>query len=309
MGVRMEASLSARAFFREVLDSLGEQIAVLDDAGVIVFVNRAWADFGAANGLPADYAMLGACYLDKCRGDAVARKAERGIRRLLAAPEAPPFTLEYPCHAPDVQRWFVLRAKVFVCEGRRFVVIAHHDITLRKRAEDELAQLSFHDGLTGLFNRRYFGRFLAQEWRRCQRKTLPLSVLALDLDHFKAINDRFGHPTGDACLREVAAIIARYARRPGDAAVRLGGEEFCMVLADTPGERAYALAERLRSEIAAQVWQPGLVLTVSIGVASVVPAAGVSSHALLGAADAALYRAKASGRNCVFASAPRDLRR
>jgi diguanylate cyclase (GGDEF)-like protein len=171
-------------------------------------------------------------------------------------------------------------------------------------ANRRLEQLAITDGLTGLLNHRYFHERLASEVARSNRSGQPLSLLMIDVDHFKQYNDRSGHPAGDAVLRGVASILAE-GRRLNDVVARYGGEEFAILLVDTPGQAAARLAEYLRSQVEEHPFehgaeQPGGKLTISLGVATC-PAQAKSPAGLLEAADAALYRAKNAGRNRVEA--------
>ncbi len=182
------------------------------------------------------------------------------------------------------------------------VVIAR-DVTERKLAEEQLTRLARTDALTALANRRHFDETLDGEWRRMQREGAPLSLILLDVDRFKLFNDRYGHPTGDDCLRRIAAAIALHARRPADLAARHGGEEFAVLLPNTPAEGAAGIAERIRGAIEAlglphDANPPTGVVTVSLGIACAKPAAaGSMAEALVAAADGALYEAKRTGRN------------
>ena len=168
---------------------------------------------------------------------------------------------------------------------------------------ETLRQQSLRDPLTGLFNRRYLEESLDRELARCQRKGLPVSVLMLDIDHFKRFNDEHGHPAGDAMLQKVGSILASLTRG-GDIACRYGGEEFTVVLPEADNAQAAGRAEQIRAEIGAAVvthaWKQLGPATASIGVATF-PAHGDTPRALLDHADAALYRAKAQGRNRVVA--------
>jgi diguanylate cyclase (GGDEF)-like protein len=169
-------------------------------------------------------------------------------------------------------------------------------------ANTRLSELARTDGLTGLFNRRGFDDSLALEWRRCQRGGNPLCLLMLDADHFKAYNDRFGHPAGDGVLRALGACIVGAIRRPGDIAARYGGEEFTVILPDTDQMGAGHIAESIRARIEALAIPQaaaGAVVTVSVGVGFLVPGAGGTPEQLLATADAALYESKAAGRNRV----------
>jgi len=173
------------------------------------------------------------------------------------------------------------------------------ELRRRHEAEENLAMLASTDSLTGLANRRRLDHVLRQEWARAQRSRKPLAILMVDVDHFKAFNQRHGHAGGDHALREVAKAIEACIRRPADLAARYGGEEFQVVLPETDLAGAQLLAERIRAsvEALAPFADDAHAVTVSIGI-------GLSGtqHDLgrvLGAADEALYRAKANGRNRV----------
>jgi len=174
----------------------------------------------------------------------------------------------------------------------------------------ELAQQASTDGLTGVANRRRFDEMLPKEWRRAMRVGDPLSVLLIDIDHFKAFNDRYGHPGGDECLRMIADTIATVIRRPHDLVARYGGEEFVAVLPVTTPEGAKQIAESLRAAIAAlgvpHAAVPGGAVTASIGVATTIPSGDSLPASLVAAADGALYAAKRNGRNRIAVADPLD---
>ena len=167
-----------------------------------------------------------------------------------------------------------------------------------------LSELNTIDGLTGVRNRAYQDQLLVSEWTRASRHKRPLSLLMVDIDHFKAINDNHGHQCGDAVLKQVAQIIQAHLKRPSDVVCRYGGEEFMVILPETDAEGACDLAESIRQTLADTEFDTGncvLRLTVSIGVGCCVPqtsgAEGIA--ALIGLADTALYAAKEGGRNQV----------
>lgn len=186
------------------------------------------------------------------------------------------------------------------------VVMARLDNLVRlKRLSDQLRRDSLTDGLTGLANRACFDRTLQQELLRSNRQDQPLSLLLLDLDHFKAYNDHYGHLAGDEALRRVAQALAGCALRAGDVACRYGGEEFALVLPSADREGARRLADRVVAAVdrlalphAASRTAPHV--TVSVGVATVPAGANPSSvdaAGLIERADRALYAAKRAGRN------------
>jgi diguanylate cyclase (GGDEF)-like protein len=173
-----------------------------------------------------------------------------------------------------------------------------------KAQSDLLRQWVYLDGLTGVHNRRHFDERLAAEWARSLRNGTELSVLLLDVDFFKAYNDRYGHQAGDACLHRVAACLAQGMQRPGDLLARYGGEEFACLLPGMPLAGAMTFARQLGAKVAAlNVEHAGStsagVVTVSAGVCTRPGGAAGSAAALLREADAQLYLAKSRGRNRV----------
>ena len=176
-------------------------------------------------------------------------------------------------------------------------------------ANAQLALLSTTDGVTGIGNRRRFDDRLAVEWLRCGRQKVPLAVVLIDIDHFKLYNDHFGHLAGDECLRKLAQMLQNTIRRADEVAARFGGEEFVLLLPDTPLADAVTVAQRcmdsLRAAALAHPRSPTApILTLSMGICSVVPRHDAGSDTLVQAADAALYRAKYGGRNRFEVSPP-----
>ena len=208
-------------------------------------------------------------------------------------------------------------------DGKPYQYVAiRTDITAQKEAEERLQNaktvlqesnaqlllLSGQDALTGIANRRRFDQVLAQESARQGRSGMSLALLMIDVDHFKTYNDRYGHPAGDECLRQVARLLLRHAKRPGDLVARYGGEEFAILLVNTDDAGARRVAEEVRVALVAlalpHLGSPAGIVTVSIGLHAVeagdVPLAGAK---LVERADHALYAAKAAGRNTVCQSA------
>ena len=164
-----------------------------------------------------------------------------------------------------------------------------------------MAHLLSTDAMTGIPNRRRFDAALEREWRRCQRAGAPLSLLMIDVDHFKAYNDHCGHPQGDACLRQIAQLLVGTIKRPGDIVARYGGEEFVVLMPDIGAAGALAVANKLAAALRhADITHPrspaGPRMTISIGAATARNIAGEPA-ALVEFADRLLYAAKAAGRN------------
>lgn len=202
--------------------------------------------------------------------------------------------------------------------SRSFIALQQRDEAYRALRESQqqlletnlvLQRLMNSDGLTGLSNRRHFDEYMDMEWRRALREQSELSLLMIDVDHFKSFNDSFGHVAGDDALRRVADAIRAACSRSTDLAARYGGEEFAMVLPGTSAGGARLLAEKVRRSIEAlaiphDMPAPGSVLSASIGVATLTPKAGQACLVLVDMADQGLYQAKNNGRNQVAMVVP-----
>ena len=187
-------------------------------------------------------------------------------------------------------------------------VIENREDEIRDRTREllvanlQLERIAREDALTGIANHRRFVEFAGQCWRIAARQRKPVGLLMVDVDHFKAFNDIYGHQAGDRCLRKVARELEVVARRPLDLAARYGGEEFAVLLYGTNLSDALDLAEAARRGVekleiphtGSALWG---VVTISIGVASVTPQVDVDGNLLIDLADKALYRAKRNGRN------------
>jgi diguanylate cyclase (GGDEF)-like protein len=293
-----------------VIDALTSQICVVDPDGVIITVNRAWKQFTADNtpGQMRDH--IGVNYLNVCKHSAGPASEEapdfvKGLRAVLRG-EREFFQMEYPCHSPKEMRWFLarvspLRRRSSPIEHENIgAVVSHMNITDRKLVEMDYARLAATDPLTGLPNRRYFDEFAKLDMDRFLRFGDPSSLMMVDLDHFKSINDTHGHAAGDEVLRRIASL-GKLVFRSGDLFARWGGEEFVCLLPRTDEWGAMLAAEKLRSAVVQlSVINGGraIPVTVSIGVSSVENDDQLIDNALL-RADKALYRAKDSGRNRV----------
>jgi diguanylate cyclase (GGDEF)-like protein/PAS domain S-box-containing protein len=189
------------------------------------------------------------------------------------------------------------------------MVARFKDITERKYAEnalreanEQLERLASVDGLTQVANRRFFDQTIEREWNRLKRTQEPMSLIMCDVDFFKSFNDTYGHQSGDDCLRSVAGALGETARRGGDCVARYGGEEFVVILPATEAKGAFHVAEKIRltverlaiehrhSQVAPHV-------TLSLGVATLIPSKGWTPELIIKCADKALYMAKSSGRN------------
>lgn len=181
-------------------------------------------------------------------------------------------------------------------------IIISEQIALEK-SNEQLHTLANKDELTGLPNRRAFDEYLQKEWARHIRSNLVMSLLMLDVDFFKAYNDRYGHDKGDTCLKKIANMMKVCLHRPSDIAARYGGEEFIILLPETTKKGAVEIADRLhgalqKEAISHESSTLSEHLTVSIGIASLIPRIGDDYKIIQLIADKELYKAKAKGRNC-----------
>jgi diguanylate cyclase (GGDEF)-like protein len=314
--LRKTASRLARAerFGRSIGDALTAQIAILDENGTIVSVNRTWREFAQANQGSGPTIAVGGNYLtvcDRASGPCSeeASAVGSGIREVLSG-RRKVFSLEYPCHSPTEQRWFVVRVSKFSSEGPTFLVIAHEDVTERRLAEDRLRHDSRHDGLTGLPNRVLFAERVERCISLAKRGEYSFAVLFMDLDRFKIINDSLGHAAGDTllqtisdrlllCLRESDAVGVP---KEWNTVARMGGDEFTILLEQLRRpEDAVRVAERILRTIGKRLTFEGneLTTTASIGIVTCGPECALYTSAkdVLRDADAAMYKAKAAGRD------------
>lgn len=192
-----------------------------------------------------------------------------------------------------------------------FVYFLQH---LLQRADNEISRyqhdlriMVIHDGLTGIYNRRFFEERLEQEWARSLRSKTPLALIMLDVDYFKNYNDDYGHIQGDECLKHISKFMDKSLERQTDMLFRYGGEEFAIILPDTGVKGAYDIAEMIRLEIEQldikNIHSPlGGRITISGGICAMQPESGDTRHSLLECADKNLYRAKKLGRNQIIAT-------
>jgi diguanylate cyclase (GGDEF)-like protein len=178
-----------------------------------------------------------------------------------------------------------------------------------RAATQELERLANLDGLTQIANRRTFEAHLQQEWARAMRDKNSLTLILCDVDHFRAYNETYGHQAGDDCLRQLALVLDRTAKRPGDLAARYGGEEFAIVLPNTNRSGGVVVAQSIQESVShLPLPQPqpdhATPISVSLGVATVVPSQELSSAMLIELSDRALYLAKERGRNQIVCLEP-----
>ncbi|MBD3640127.1 MAG: sensor domain-containing diguanylate cyclase [Marinobacter sp.] len=214
-----------------------------------------------------------------------------------------PFSTEYPLIRKDGRQiWVWERGRgVEDDDGEMLLEGIILDISDRKLLEDELEELATRDPLTGLYNRRESSRLLEDEMERARRYNRSMALLWIDFDHFKEINDTYGHAAGDSVLKSISRLLGDSVRSV-DSVGRFGGEEFVIILPEMGVSEAHETAERIRHRVSSQLHPLGqgseVPMTISIGVA-VYPDHGTDASMLCAAADRAMYAAKNQGRNCV----------
>jgi len=295
-----EALVGAVRSQQAVFDSLDAHIAVLDLDGTIVQTNSAWQEYAIAAGCADSASLAGGKYLEILavladQESQTMQAAAAGLASVLSG-AATTFKLAQPFFVPRDRCWLSMKVRA-VSDAEDRIVVSHENVSSFKASELASLQLANTDALTGALSRRNFLHLAEQELARSTRYDLPLVVLMLDLDHFKLVNDRFGHAVGDVVLKSFVLTV-RSVLRDSDLIGRLGGEEFAVLLPNTNLEGGRALAQRIVEIVRASPVPGGerqVAYTVSIGVACFSDQR--SFDALLGLADAALYRAKDQGRD------------
>lgn len=295
-------------FLKSILDTITEHIAVIDHLGTIQYVNLSWEKFAKDNDHIPNRSWDNINYLEICdksaeSGDTLAKDAADGIRKIINN-EQEVFYLEYPCHSPHEKRWFMMRVTPFPFENKTYYALTHQDITERKLAEEKVLDLSRIDKLTNIANRRHFDNFFTDEWNRCKRLNMPISLALIDIDFFKSLNDTYGHLAGDECLRKIATALKNFTKRPSDICARYGGDEFIIVFGNTDLETSMVMINKLHDAIR-ELKIPNIkssikpTVTLSIGLATIYPNNKTTKEDLIKAADAVLYISKENGRNQV----------
>jgi len=295
-----------RPDYRAVLDALSAQVAVVDGAGRIQAVNRAWLAFGTANGADPAVSGVGADYVAVARRSgapeawAVADAIEAVVAGTLAG-----YSGRYPCPGPRGPRWFTVHVSPLRAgpgDVPTGAVVEHVEVTRQRRTRAALLTMAYRDPLTGASNRRRLDSALPRMLERAARNGQPATVLALDFDRFKEVNDRFGHEVGDRALRAAAQVLRRVVRAR-DRVVRTGGDEFVVLCPAVGPAQALDVAGRLVRACRQELTLAGEgAIVPSVGVA-IFPEHGTAPGSLLRAADAALYAAKRQGGGCRLWSA------
>jgi len=305
---RLQKSLqTSEAYFRLLAETSRDVIVLTDLEGSRRYVSPAAAELLGWS----SEELLGGSYRDLVHPDDLGEwKSVLADCRTGASGKI----LQYRCRKKDGSYlWMESNLRLYndPATGKPFgFVNVVRDISGRKAAEEDLEKafrlvesLASLDGLTEIANRRRLDQGLEHEWRLAIRATSDISLLLIDVDHFKAYNDIYGHLAGDDCLRRLAKVILEMVARPSDLVARYGGEEFAVVLPNTPQAGALQVAERIRSAVQElnmpHEGNPHRVVTVSIGCSTQTPEADSKLDGLIDAADNALYRAKNAGRNTI----------
>ena len=288
---------------RAIVENASDVIFTLSLDGVSTYVSP---EAQSLMGYEASELVGKTCALIVHREDILLPICKAALQEMLQLKRTK-FIVEYRAVRKDgLIRWHNTTGSAIIGDDGKVnsVVCIARDITDRRLREDELTLIASHDSLTGLQNRGSFDNRFDKEWRRAVRDGSVLSVVMIDIDHFKNFNDAYGHQAGDECLKRVASALRIPMKRPSDFVARYGGEEFVAILPGTDVEGATYVCEQMSAEIARLNIEHSHSSTdsrvaVSIGFASVQPIRALSPEALLACADKALYRAKAAGRNTI----------
>ncbi|EGG93843.1 putative GGDEF domain containting protein [gamma proteobacterium IMCC1989] len=282
-----------------ILNSLDTHIAVINREGFICYVNDAWQRFAADNGMAQEgvnwqqYNYLAVCQQAAASNDHDALSVLGGLQNVMNNKQVL-FEHEYPCHTPSEQRWYIFKAVPLIQQSGHFL-ISHQTTTKAKLSILQAEQLSIEDHLTTLYNRRGLEILAEKEFARAKRDDYSVGLIVFDVDHFKLFNDYFGHIAGDLCLKRIASVIKTYARRPGDIAARIGGDEFVLMLSRVAQQQASDIIESVRHKIQEMnlTIAKNEQVTISGGCAVTIPKGDKSDfQTLYYNADQALYIAK-----------------
>jgi two-component system, cell cycle response regulator len=304
--LRVECSLrESKAQLHQILNSIDAGIAFVDAERRYQFVNR----FYEIRFNRSQESILGKYVWDVIGAETYAALKDYIDRVLQGEPQSFDFGINY-LNGESAY----LNSCLTPAYNNAQQIIGYYlfvfDITVRRRLEQslqaanaELEQLATLDGLTQVANRRKFDDYLEQEWQRSIRSQQPLSLIMFDIDSFKRYNDYYGHQTGDTCLIEIARSVQATVHRATDLVARYGGEEFAVILPNTSLAGAIAIAQQVRQAIKALAIphaysDVSAFISVSLGIASLVPTPKASPKQLIAHADRALYRAKQQGRDC-----------
>ena len=297
---------AAEARLREVIDAVPAGVAIYDNQDRLLAFNR---ELARQHPYDSEVTVIGETYETLVRRalaagqipDAIGREEEWLALRMAGRGALRPSLQRHIDHGPWVHLYETRSASGYLVMTRLDLAPLVEKGLALERAHEQQLRLSTTDGLIGIANRRQFELSLQNEWQRCARNQSSLSLLMVDIDHFKHFNDHYGHLGGDECLRQVARILGLCVKRSGELVARYGGEEFALLLPGTDLPEAKRVAQRcLHEMLNARIPHAGSPvspwLTASIGVATIVAAPGLSPSSLVGEAMTALAHAKQGGR-------------
>ncbi len=286
-----EALHDSEAYFKAIMDSIQAGVMVIDaKKHEIVDINK---EASKLIGIPKKNIIGKECHEHVC-------PAERGRCPITDLNQVIDNSERFLINASHEKVPIIKTVVPITFKNRKYLLETFIDISERKRMDEKLKRLATTDILTGAYNRTVFDEIIAREMERVNRYNKSLSVIMFDIDHFKKVNDKFGHNVGDAVLKKIAYIVKQTIRKV-DYFMRWGGEEFLIISSETDRERAYILAERLRKKIETFKFDNINKITISCGVAEY--KRGDTDNILIKRADDAMYRAKREGRNRVVMSA------
>jgi len=266
-----------------------------------------FAVFMVQDGEHSSKLLMAICTAGLCSGGVVAFIPDRKLSLLFNVCMLIPavvWMLVYDANFPlamSILLFSIYMVFVMIRGNAEYRVALTNESLLIKKSND-LEKISQVDGLTGLYNRRYFEDILDFHWKLLSRSKTPLTLIMCDIDFFKKINDEHGHLAGDEYLKKTASILIHVFKRETDLVARFGGEEFVILLPGTDTEHVRKMAEHVRCDIEScflDFKDKKLNTTISLGIASCIPTLDMDRHSLIASADKALYLAKNEGRNCV----------
>lgn len=289
-----------RQFFQSVIDSLPEQIAIIDQQGEIMATNKAWDRIALTNGNSGlNKGKTKDNYLDICekasQEDERIKYVLRNLQLILSG-EKKHFSFEYPHHDNSDKRWYLIHATILKNgENKVGAVITHINITKRKNAELKAKRLASKDDMTGIFNRKTGIQELYKEIKLSERRQSMLSLCYIDIDNLKFINDNFGHKEGDEIIKKTVSIINNTLRETDEMA-RMGGDEFLVIFPDTSVNNAKVVMKRVLEKIDGfnRKRSKPYELSISFGFAQYDHSYRLNADKLIEAADTEMYRMKRS---------------
>lgn len=292
----------------KLINAMQQLICVVDERGTIVFVNQAWINAGIARGIPADFSWPGSNYLQiAVINDYAEHPTADEIMHMIEGVlngKCNTLQLQYPCHSAQERHWYQLSVTPFEFQKQSLFILAHEDITTVKLQLEEAQLLCLQDGLTEIANRRHFNEYFQQAIARSIQHHTDLSLILVDIDHFKQINDVYGHSIGDELLISIAGILNHCCQTHPGLAARIGGDEYAVIV-EAPLRHAIDVSLTILHAVQQlnllYAYKGEARISVSMGVACTSPTNYNEKERLYLQADKYLYEAKQNGRNRIEA--------